>query len=119
MSREFKDPEKIFDWQPVPGLPEGAWEIILYRDNESGTYSRLLRVEPGFTGSEKPLKHDFDEVVYIIKGGLIDRLTGQPYPAGTFGYFPAGLEHGPHTAPVGALMIEFRHYKSKPFNKSK
>jgi len=113
MSREFRDPEKIFEWQPVPGLPEGAWEIILYRDNNSGTYSRLLRVEPGFIGSDQPLKHDFDEVVYIIKGGLVDRLTGQPYPAGTFGYFPAGLEHGPHTAPVGALMIEFRHYKSK------
>ena len=119
MSREFKDPESTSEWQPVSGLPQGAWEIILYREKDSGTYSRLLRIEPGFTGSEQPLKHDFDEVVYIIKGGLVDKLTGQAYPAGTFGFFPEGLEHGPHTAPVGALMIEFRHCKSKPSSKSK
>jgi len=119
MGREFKDPENISDWQPVSGLPDGAQEIILYRDDQSGTYSRLLRLMPGFTGTDQSLKHEFDEVVYIIEGGLADRLTGQPYPAGTFAFFPAGLEHGPLSAPVGALLIEFRHYKSKPSRSSK
>jgi len=118
MSREFKDPETFHAWQPVAGLPPGAWEIILYRDPSSGTYSRLLRVAPGFPGSDKPLKHDFDEVVYVIKGRLIDCLTGQPYSAGSCAFFPAGQEHGPHTAPEGALMIEFRHYKPQKSEKS-
>lgn len=119
MRREFKDPETISGWQPVSGLPQGASEIILYRDQDSGTYCRLLRVDPDFPGSRQPLKHDFDEVVYIIKGGLIDSVTGEVYPAGTVAFFPEGREHGPHTPPVGALMIEFRHYKPKPSNKSK
>ena len=66
MRREFKDPESISGWQPVSGLPKGASEIILYRDQDSGTYCRLLRVEPDFPGSEKSLKHDFDEVVGFI-----------------------------------------------------
>lgn len=113
MSREFKDPESISEWRPVQGMPDGIWELILYQEDDSGTYSRLLRVAPEFAGSGKPLKHDFDEVVYIIKGGLIDSLTGQVYPEGTVACFPQGLEHGPHTAPVGALLIEFRHYTSK------
>ena len=119
MSREFKDPESISEWKPVPGLPKGLWEIILYRDDESGTYSRLLRVDPEFPGSKETLQHDFDEVVYIIKGGLIDSLTGRVYVAGTVAFFPEGLEHGPHTAPVGALLLEFRHYKSKTALQSK
>ena len=66
-----------------------------------------------------PHAHPQEQFGYIIKGGLVDKLTGQVYPAGVFGFFPEGLEHGPHTAPVGALMIEFRHYKSKPSRKSK
>ena len=59
------------------------------------------------------MKHDFDEVVYIIEGGVVDRLTDKAYPAKTFAFFPAGLEHGPLAAPVGALFIEFRHYKKE------
>jgi hypothetical protein len=117
MRREFKDPESISGWRPVSGLPEGASEIILYRDKDSGTYCRLLRVESSFPGSEQPLKHDFDEVVYIIRGGLVDSVTGEVYPAGTVAFFRKGVEHGPHRAPVGALMIEFRHYKPEPSGK--
>jgi hypothetical protein len=113
MSREFKMPESVSGWKQVPNLPTGAEEIILYRDENSGTYARLLRLPPGFTGTDKPLKHDFDEVVYIIQGGIVDRVTNKPYPAGAFASFPEGLEHGPLAAPVGALFIEFRHYKGK------
>ena len=110
MSREFKFPESIAEWKPAPHLPPGVDEIILYRDENSGTYA------PGFPGGEKPLKHDFDEVVYIAQGGAVDVLTKKPYPAGTFASFPAGLEHGPLAAPVGAIFLEFRHYRAKPQN---
>jgi len=119
MSREFKDPESISEWKPVRGVPKGLWEIILYRDSKSGTYSRLLRVDPEFPGIEEILQHEFDEVVYIINGGLIDSVTGKVYPAGTVAFFPEGLEHGPHTAPVGALLIEFRHFKREIPKQSK
>jgi hypothetical protein len=113
MGREFKSPESVSNWKQVANLPPGAEEIILYRDEKSGTYARLLRLPPGFTGTDKALKHDFDEVVYIIQGGIVDRLTNKAYPAGFYAFFPEGLEHGPLAAPVGALFIEFRHYTAK------
>ena len=113
MSREFKFPESISEWKPAPHLPPGVDEIILYRDENSGTYARILRIAPGFPGGDKPLKHDFDEVVYIVQGGVVDVTTNKPYQAGMFASFPAGLEHGPLAAPVGAVFIEFRHYKTK------
>lgn len=119
MRKEFKDPESISEWRAVSGLPKGVSELILYRDEDSGTYCRLLRVEPDFPGSKQPLRHDFDEVVYIIRGGLIDSVTGEVYRAGSVAFFPKGFEHGPHTAPVGALMIEVRHYKSEQSARTK
>jgi hypothetical protein len=113
MGREFKFPESVSEWKQVSNLPAGVEEIILYRDENSGTYARMLKISPGFKGGDKPLKHDFDEVVYIVQGGIVDVLMNKPYPAGTFAFFPEGLEHGPLAAPVGALFIEFRHYKTK------
>lgn len=110
MGREFKSPESVAAWKQVPNLPQGAEEIILYKDEKSGTYARILRLPPGFRGGEKALKHDFDEVVYIAQGGIVDRLTNTPYPTGYYASFPKGLEHGPLDAPVGAIFIEFRHY---------
>ena len=44
MSREFKDPESISDVQPESRLPQGARGIILYRDKDCGTSSRLRRI---------------------------------------------------------------------------
>ena len=113
MGREFKFPESVSNWTQVPNLPPGAEEIILYRDEKSGTYARILRLPPGFKGGDKPLKHDFNEVVYIAQGGIVDALTKEAYPTGYFASFPEGLEHGPLQAPVGAVFIEFRHYTAK------
>jgi mannose-6-phosphate isomerase-like protein (cupin superfamily) len=113
MSREFKYPEKISEWKQDKDLPKGVEEIILYRDEDSGTYARLVRVEPGWKGGTKPRKHDFDEVVYIIQGGMIDHLTGKAYTSGMFASFPTGLEHGPLDCPEGTFTIEFRHYRRK------
>lgn len=113
MSREFKDAEKISEWKQDKDLPKGVEEIVLYRDANSGTYVRLVKVAPGWRGPDMPRKHDFDEVVYIIQGGMTDRLTGKKYTAGMFASFPTGLEHGPLDAPEGTFTIEFRHYKRK------
>lgn len=111
--REFKNVEKEFEWHQVPNLPEGAIEAIIYKDKFSATYSRFLRLKPGFQGTEKQLIHDFDEIVFIIEGGVIDKTTGKAYPAGTVAVFPEGTLHGPLAAPVGAYFLEFRHYANK------
>lgn len=108
---EFIVPEKKLEWTQVKTLPEGAKECILYKDEDSGTYSRLIRFETGFRGTKEPLEHDFDEVVYIVSGGAVNERIGAYYPAGSVAVFPAGTKHGPLHFPVGGLVIEFRHYR--------
>lgn len=110
-SSEFIIPEKEHEWTQVETLPKGAKECILYRDEDSGTYSRLIRFETGFRGTKETLEHDFDEVVYIISGGAVNERIGAYYPAGSVAVFPAGTKHGPLHFPVGGLVVEFRHYR--------
>jgi hypothetical protein len=111
--REFRLPETAGPWRQIADRATGADELILYKDENSGTYSRLIRMQPGFIGATTSLKHEFNEVVYIIQGGFIDKVTGKAYPAGHFAYFPAGTEHGPLAAPVGVFGIEFRHFPKR------
>lgn len=108
---EFIEPEKVLDWQPVPGLPEGAWEMILYRDENTGTYARILRLDPGHKGPDRSMTHEFDEVVYNLEGDMVDDITGRVYGPGTYAFFPAGQQHGPYSCPEGNLAIEFRYFK--------
>jgi hypothetical protein len=112
MSRDFKSPESVSKWTQLSGFPPGVEELIIYRDKNSQTYARLVRMPVGFPGAAK-LKHDFDEVVYIVQGGIVDTVTKKGYPEGHFAFFPKGLEHGPLASPVGALVIEFRHYTAE------
>lgn len=109
-----KEEKEFFDinalsWRPVEGYPEGCWERILSSD-ETGWYTRILRFEPGVETTET-LTHDFWEEVYILKGGLIDKRTGDIYPEGTYACRPPGMKHGPYKAPIGCITIEFRYYR--------
>jgi len=113
MGREFL-PQSELSWHQAPGLTEGAMEAIIYKDEASKTYARLLRL-PSFLAdiepADKPIfLHDFNETVYIISGGIINTRTGFRYEAGSVAYFPKGMKHGPLSAPCGALMLEVRHY---------
>lgn len=110
---EFVEPESVLQWQPVGALPDGAWELILYRDEETGTYARILKLDPGHKGLPKPMEHDFEEVVYNLEGEIIDDLTGKVYGPGTYAHFPAGQQHGPYSSPNGSVAIEFRYYKPR------
>ena len=109
--REFKNPDTTFEWKPVDGLPEGVSEAILYRDEKTGTYARMLRYEPGYKGTDESLCHDFDEVVYIVSGAAYNKRLDVTYEAGSVAVFPEGLKHGPLASPNGGLLIEFRHYR--------
>lgn len=112
-NKEFKSPEGM-QWLKVGGFSQdGIFEKIIYRDERQGTYVRLLRLDPGFQSGEKPLKHDFDEVVWVLEGYSINGISGDRNDKGMFAVFPAGLEHGPFKYPEGALFLEFRHYPKK------
>jgi len=108
---EFVDPESVLTWRRVEGNNEGAWEMILYLDEESGTYARLLKLDPGHQGLPSPMTHEFDEVVFNLTGEIVDDITGTVYGPGTYAHFPAGQQHGPYSSPKESLAIEFRHYR--------
>ena len=101
----------------IPTLPvttysqPGASEQILYRDADTGTYVRLLRMPPDFRSGEQPLQHTFDEVVYVLEGIWVDLTSGARRGPGTVAVFPAGTPHGPFGYPEGALFLEVRHFK--------
>ena len=113
---EFIEPTSKFQWADC--VPQGYEEMIFYRDEDLGTHARLVRLPVGF-GEGVPYKegkggfgHDeFDEIVYIASGGLINKRLGYRYQPGTVAVFPKGTSHGPFEAPFGALTVEFRHYK--------
>lgn len=110
---EFVDPESVLQWRPVAGNPPGAWELILYIDENTGTYARLLKLDPGHQGQPSPMTHGFEEIVYNLTGEIVDDITGKVYGPGTYAHFPAGQQHGPYSCPEGSLAIEFRYYKPK------
>jgi hypothetical protein len=108
---EFVKAEEALAWTPIVGLPRGAWEMILYRDEESGTYARLVKLDKGFENLRgEQLVHPFDELVFMVAGETTFPKLGQSYTAGFLGLFPEGVKHGPYCSPNGSVAIEFRHY---------
>lgn len=106
--REFFDVSAI-EWQPVRGGPEGIYEKILSRDPDTGSYTRILRFDPGVETTET-LSHDFWEEVYILEGGLIDVGKGKTFTVGMYACRPPGMQHGPYRVPIGCVTLEMRYY---------
>lgn len=109
---EFLDLLDEFPWHTEDVAPPGSTEAIIYRDKTSKTYCRALRLPIGFKGGLEPLRHDFDEVVFVVSGHLINISTGMSYGPGSVAVFPSGTAHGPFATPCGAVTLEFRHYAS-------
>ena len=111
--REFFDVKEI-DWKPVEGgsgaSGPGVWEKILSRDEKTGDYTRILRLDPGVETSGV-LTHDFWEEVIILEGSLVDQTLNQEFTKGMYGCRPPGMKHGPYRAPNGCMTFEIRYYK--------
>lgn len=105
---EFSDTELI-PWRMVR---DGVYEKILSRDEETGAYTRLLKLEPGAEIPEL-LTHDFYEEVYILRGILIDKRLGKIFSEGMYAFRNPGMEHGPYVSTTGCMTIEFRYYGTK------
>lgn len=110
---EFFDPlseDSGLEWRQAPGYPEGmAHELPLYED-EDGSLTRFLKLEPG-VDTDEVITHDFYEEVYVIQGGFIDKRLDEAFTSGMYACRTPGMEHGPYKAPIGALAIEFRYYR--------
>jgi len=85
------------------------WEKVLWKDEPSGTYVRLIRSDPGLK-QEGVLVHDCDELIYVLHGHQTNRRNGKEWRAGTYSFFPQGQEHGPYQTEEGIICIEFRYY---------
>jgi len=105
---ELFDTEMI-PWRPVEGEPEGVYEKILSRDEETGSYTRLLKFAPGLKLTEV-LAHDFWEEVYIISGVLIDTRKKLTFGPGFYACRPPGMLHGPYEIPIGCTTLETRTF---------
>ena len=105
---EYHATENI-PWEHVEGQPEGVSEKILSRDPETGSYTRLLKFEPG-TVTTGTLSHDFYEEVYTIKGELVDLEKNLTITEGFYCYRHPGMKHGPYSSPIGCINFEIRNY---------
>ena len=108
--KEFFDVD-VIPWKPTPGSA-GVWEKILSLDEESGSYTRMLKLEPG-ARIRTLLSHDFWEEVYIIQGSLVDTRKKKTFTKGMYGCRPPGMKHGPYVAPRGCLTIEVRYFPER------
>ena len=105
---EFHAPQG--EWHvPEGSQAQGIVQQILATDPVSGSYTRLLRFEPGADSSPNGVQlHDFWEEVYIVSGDITDLRLNERFTAGMYACRPPGMEHGPWSSEQGVLMIEFR-----------
>ena len=106
------------EWKPVetPGYSSGCYEKILSLDEETGSLTRMIKIEPGARISGI-LKHDFWEEVYIIQGELNDIGKKQVFREGYYACRPPGMIHGPFETPSGCICLEFRYFPYQPEEK--
>jgi len=108
---EFFDPMATMSWTPIVGVP-GVSEIVLAKDEGSGSYSRLLRFEPGTDTSPQGLQeHAFWEEVWIVSGAIHDLGLDQTFSEGMYACRPPGMPHGPWRAPDGCVTFEVRTFE--------
>jgi ChrR Cupin-like domain len=106
---EFCPPDAAWR-RPEGSLAEGIDEQILSADADGGSYTRLLRFEPGADSSPNGVQvHDFWEEVYIIEGDITDLRLNETFTDGMYACRPPGMDHGPWKSEEGALMVEFRY----------
>ena len=96
------------DWRPLAGEP-GVWEKILNFDEDSGSYTRLLKIDPGYR-NDKVLVHEFWEETYTISGSLIDLGINRVFKEGSYSCVPPGKKHGSYKSPDGHISLEFRYF---------
>ena len=98
-------------WEPIPEVP-GLSQIVLGKDEETGSYSRLLKFEPGTDTTRMGVqKHDFVEEILIHEGSLHDLTLDQTFRKGCWAYRRPGMPHGPWVSPDGCITFEARTYQ--------
>lgn len=92
-------------WQTpwVPGPAPGLTLKLLWRDEATGAYSRLLAVAPGWR-EERLEHHDCSEEAYLLSGEMTMGALGTMRP-GAYFWRPPGIRHGPMRSGAGAVLF--------------
>ncbi|HEV2225668.1 MAG TPA: cupin domain-containing protein [Nitrososphaerales archaeon] len=96
-------------WQHPEGEPEGVHEAFLNK-HEDGSYTHIIRIEPG-TEFREPVSHEFFEEAYYIQGEMLNTKTKRTIKAGSYVFHEPHEEHGPFKCLKTCLILEFRYYK--------
>ncbi|MGH3096385.1 MAG: cupin domain-containing protein [Streptosporangiales bacterium] len=109
---EFWDPfDAQREWTPVGGV-QGLTEMILAKDEDTGSYTRLLKFDPGCDTTPMGVQeHDFWEEVIVYSGALHDLTLDKVFGAGQYACRPPGMAHGPWQTPDGCITFEARTYE--------
>ncbi len=100
----FTDP-RTMEWELpwVKGPAPGLRLKLLWRNDETGAYSRLLSVDPGW--SEPRLEHhDCSEEAFVLSGEMTLGALGT-MRCGAYFWRPPGIKHGPMHSREGAVIF--------------
>jgi hypothetical protein len=94
------------EWQPSPSGQ--VRRLRLSTDPETGAFSQLLAVVPGFQVPEKPHFADSDQEIFLVEGEFAYDHLAVPR-AGDYLYRPAGTVYGggEHSVAGGVQLISF------------
>lgn len=100
-------------WETPAGAPEGVYNKTLAQCPETGSHTRLLKVEPFVdTGI---FRHDHWEEVWLLTGSY--KNDDEFQPTGTYTCKPPDIDHGPFQTNEGYTGIEVRNYYPAAMNK--
>ena len=91
---------------------------VLAEDPETGAYTRIVYMPPGFKLSE-PKKHEFWEEIFVLDGYMIDYSSDKIYPKGSYALRQAGVMHGTFGSELGCTILETTWYDRDWYEKNK
>jgi ChrR Cupin-like domain len=107
---EFFDPDLV-PWEPEADI-EGLYSKTLAADPDAGSYTRLLKFEPGTDTSPAGVqRHPHWEEIWIVEGAITDLTLDKTFTAGMYACRPPGMAHGPWIAPFGCITFEVRNWE--------
>lgn len=103
----FIDPT-LLPWLPEAGIP-GLSAKTLASDEATGSYTRLLKFQPGTNTSPAGIQsHDHLEELWLVEGAIFDLTLNQNFVTGMYANRLYGMDHGPWVAEGGAVTFELR-----------
>jgi hypothetical protein len=94
-------------WKSIQGMNDGAEELTLSIDEDTGEYTRLTRFNPGADTSAFGSKsHNYPEEIFIVSGRLYDHAFNKWLETGHYASRPPGEIHGPFQTDIGCVVLE-------------